>query len=49
MSDEVLLMVKGGALSGSVLNAISRLINTLVSFGQIIGSAIRRTQTKQKC
>ena len=35
--------------NGSVLNAISRLINTLLDVGRVIGSSIKRLSTGQKC
>lgn len=49
MADNKLKEIYGGALSGTVLNAISRLINTLLDLGRAIGSSIRRSQTNNKC
>lgn len=40
--------VKGG-FNSSMLNAIARTVSTLFSIGQAVGSAIRRTWTKNYC
>lgn len=41
MENKELYEIRGGA-SATTLNAIARVINTLVSIGQMIGSAIKR-------
>ena len=41
MENNELYEIRGGA-SATTLNAIARVINTLVSIGQMIGSAIKR-------
>ena len=41
MENDELYEIRGGA-SATTLNAIARVINTLVSLGQMIGSAIKR-------
>lgn len=49
MKDKDLLKVVGGSISGTVLNAISRLINTFLDLGRSIGSSIRRIKSNNKC
>lgn len=41
MENKELYEIRGGA-SATTLNAIARVINTLISLGQMIGSAIKR-------
>lgn len=48
-NEEMLLIVGGAGISGTLINAFSRLVTTLLSIGQVIGSAIRRLQTKTTC
>lgn len=51
MTDNELRLIVGGAanISGSVLNAISRLINTLLDLGRSVGSALRSSKTGNMC
>ena len=50
MKKEELIKVKGGVgLSASLINAISRGINTLYNLGTAVGSAIRRAFKKKIC
>lgn len=49
MNKEELISVSGGGISGTILNAISRLIDTVLDLGRAIGSSIRRMQTNNKC
>lgn len=49
MNDYELLKISGGGVSGSILNAVSRLINTLLELGRAIGSSFRRIKTNNKC
>ena len=49
LSNEELLIVRGGAFSSTLLNSVSRLINTLLKFGQTVGTVIRRSVTKNYC
>ena len=42
-------LVKGGAISTSALNAISRMLSTLYTLGQAVGSSIKRTWNKNYC
>ncbi|MDD2504723.1 MAG: hypothetical protein PHF21_00420 [Bacilli bacterium] len=42
--------IKGGAaISGTLLNAIAKLITTVFDIGRAIGSAISMSQSKKKC
>lgn len=49
LQKEQLIEVKGGGISASLLNAISRTVTTMLTLGQIIGSAIRRVVYKKAC
>ena len=50
LTNEELLNVQGGATSiSSLLNSVSKLISTLYSLGQAVGTAIVRTVTKKTC
>ena len=44
-----LVKIYGGAISTSSLNAIARLINTLLDWGRTIGSALYRYTNKNYC
>lgn len=41
--------ISGGAITASLLNALSRAISTTLNLGQVIGSAIRRALSKNYC
>ena len=41
--------IEGGAITASLLNALSRAISTTLNLGQVIGSAIRRVFSKNYC
>ena len=49
LSNQELYEINGGAVTASLLNAISRTISTALNLGQIIGSAIRRAFSKKYC
>lgn len=51
MSNEELYLVYAGAtkMSGTLLNSVSKLINTLLDFGRVIGTSIRRLIDKNYC
>lgn len=49
MNDLELMKVKGGAINGTIINSICRLIDTLLDFGRSIGSSLRRSQTNNYC
>ena len=48
MKDEELANISGG-LNGTIINAISRLISTLLELGITIGSSLNRFKHKNKC
>ena len=48
MKDEELANISGG-LNGTIINAISRLISTLLELGRTIGSSLNRFKHKNKC
>ncbi len=41
MTDKELYIVKGG-INASSLNAVARIVNAILTIGQMIGSAIKR-------
>lgn len=49
LTDNELLFIKGGAVSSTFLNAISRLITTVLDLGRTIGSTIYRYKTGNYC
>lgn len=51
MSNEELYLIYAGAtkMSGTLLNSVSKLINTLLDFGRVIGTSIRRLIDKNYC
>lgn len=49
LKDEELFEVKGGGISATLLNSISRLVDTILNLGQLVGSAIRRSFSKKTC
>ena len=48
MKDEELANISGG-LNRTIINAISRLISTLLELGRTIGSSLNRFKHKNKC
>ena len=44
-----LLNVEGGSISGTMINSITRGINTLLDMGRSLGSAIRRIGSGNVC
>ena len=48
MKDEELANISGG-LNGTIINAISRLLNTLYDLGRAVGSVIRRGRKGTTC
>lgn len=47
--DELMLVVGGTSISGTVLNAVVRTLNAALEVGRSLGTAIRRIKTKQIC
>lgn len=44
-----MIKVSGGGISSQLLNAISKAVSTIYSFGQGVGSAIRRVTSGVFC
>lgn len=49
LKNDELILVVGGGVSATLLNALSRAITTAIGLGQIIGTAIRRAIKKNYC
>ena len=51
MNNTVMLNIKGGAssISGTLINAISRVLSTVLEIGRAIGSSISRYKSGSKC
>lgn len=49
LEEQELILISGGGVSATLLNAVSRAITTAINLGQIIGSAIRRALSKNYC
>lgn len=44
-----LLNINGGSISGTMINAFSRALNSLLDLGRSLGSAIRRIASGNLC
>ncbi len=49
INNEEMINVSGGAISGSMLNAISRGLSTLLDLGRSLGTAIRMIYSGKRC
>lgn len=49
LTDKDLLLVKGGALSGAIIDAAVNFLNTIYNFGKSLGSSIYRVVTGNYC
>jgi len=49
LNNELLINIKGGAISSTLLNAFSRLISTVIDLGRTVGSSIYRYKNKNYC
>ena len=49
LNKEEMLEIDGGAITPTMINAISKAINTLYELGKATGSAIRRIIKKSYC
>lgn len=49
MTNEELITVRGGGITATLLNSVSRLVETILNLGQIVGSSIRRSVSKKAC
>ncbi len=47
--EELILIIGGSSVSGTVLNAVVRAINAALEVGRSLGTAIRRIKTRQAC
>lgn len=47
--EELILVVGGASISGTVLNAVVRAVNAALEVGRSLGTAIRRIKTGQYC
>ncbi len=49
LSNEELMQVKGGALSGAIIDAMVNMMNTIFDLGRALGTSIRRVISKKYC
>lgn len=51
LDQKELLMITGGAtsVSGTLLNAVAKLISTVLDIGRVIGSAFSMVKNRTKC
>lgn len=42
LNDNDLILVAGGAINGTLINAFARLLDLAINIGKMIGSSIRR-------
>ena len=49
MTEEELISIRGGAISGNFLNYLSKLITTIFDIGKTIGSAINYMKKGKTC
>lgn len=49
LNNEELILVRGGAITATLLNSISRLMDTLYNLGQSVGTTLRRLVGKKVC
>jgi hypothetical protein len=49
LKEEELYKIQGGAVTATLLNALSRAASTILEIGRSVGSAIRRAYSKNYC
>lgn len=49
LHSQELLEIKGGAITATLLNALARVVNSIIEIGKMVGSSIRRISTKTYC
>lgn len=49
LNKEELLNIEGGSISGTIINAFCRGINTVLDMGRALGDAIRRIGSGNVC
>ena len=42
LKENELILITGGAITGTLINAVVRLINSVIDIGKMVGSTIRR-------
>lgn len=48
-NDELIFIVGGFKWNGTIINALTRVVNSVVDVGRYIGSALRRMTTNNYC
>lgn len=48
-NEELVLIVGGSTISGTVINAVMRVVNAALEVGRSLGTAIRRIKSRQLC
>ena len=49
LNNNELMNIEGGAISGTLINSITRGIDTILNVGRSLGSAIRRIGSNNVC
>lgn len=49
LTNEELVLVRGGGITATLLNSLSRYMDTIFGLGQTVGSSIRRLISKKVC
>lgn len=49
LTSEELILVRGGGITSTFLNSLSRFFENLFNLGQSVGSSIRRIVSKKVC
>lgn len=49
LNNNELILVKGGGITATMLNSLSRFMDTLYNLGQAVGSSLRRIISKKTC
>lgn len=49
LSNEELLLVRGGGITSTFLNSLSRFMENIYKLGQSVGSSFRRIISKNTC
>jgi len=49
LTNEELIIIRGGGITATFLNSLSRLMDTLYNLGQAVGSSLRRLTSKKVC
>lgn len=49
LEKEEMLLIVGGAISGTLINSIVRIINAALDVGRSLGTAIRRVISRKIC